>query len=264
MGKKIITLISDFGYNDHYAAVIKGTILSKCPDANIVDISHGISPHDSNRNKEAAFLLANSYNFFPKNTIHIICVNSETSENSGHLLVKTEGQYFICSNNSILSTIFSDKDVEVYKINFPKPTFCTFSSKDIFAEIAILIALDEDYFQYLEKMDGFDGMYLSQKPFVSNNILNGKVSFVDNNFNLITNISKEVFYDFVKDHSFEVLVSSRRYKVTKISQRYTDVIKAEIVALFGSHGYLEIALHDAKASELLGLKIDSEILVQLR
>ncbi len=38
----IITLTTDFGLADHYVGTMKGVLLSRCPDARIVDISHDI------------------------------------------------------------------------------------------------------------------------------------------------------------------------------------------------------------------------------
>ena len=46
MAKPIIALLSDFGTRDHYSGALKGVILSLCPDAVLVDISHDIPPHD--------------------------------------------------------------------------------------------------------------------------------------------------------------------------------------------------------------------------
>ena len=42
----IITLTSDFGYKDPFVGMMKGVILSINPLAKIIDITHGISPHN--------------------------------------------------------------------------------------------------------------------------------------------------------------------------------------------------------------------------
>ena len=46
MAKPIIALLTDFGTRDHYAGSLKGVVLTLCPDATLVDISHDIPPHD--------------------------------------------------------------------------------------------------------------------------------------------------------------------------------------------------------------------------
>ena len=58
----IITLTTDFGESDYYVGAMKGVILSINPDAQIVDLSHEIRPHDI---LDAAFLISRAYRYFP-------------------------------------------------------------------------------------------------------------------------------------------------------------------------------------------------------
>ncbi|MBK9457301.1 MAG: SAM-dependent chlorinase/fluorinase [Bacteroidetes bacterium] len=40
----IVTLTSDLGVKDYYVAIVKGKILSRVPSAQLVDITHEITP----------------------------------------------------------------------------------------------------------------------------------------------------------------------------------------------------------------------------
>jgi S-adenosylmethionine hydrolase len=42
----VITLTTDFGYDDPFAGVMKGVMLKICPPAKIIDLTHGIRPQD--------------------------------------------------------------------------------------------------------------------------------------------------------------------------------------------------------------------------
>ena len=64
----IITLTTDLGLIDHYVSTVKA-IMRQLPDVKIVDITHQVPPFDL---RHAAFVLRNSYNEFPKGSIHII------------------------------------------------------------------------------------------------------------------------------------------------------------------------------------------------
>lgn len=55
MGRKIISLLTDFGLRDPYVAEMKAVILSLCPKAEIVDISHKIEKFNI---RMGAFVLA--------------------------------------------------------------------------------------------------------------------------------------------------------------------------------------------------------------
>ncbi|MDP4189503.1 MAG: SAM-dependent chlorinase/fluorinase, partial [Bacteroidota bacterium] len=73
----IITLTTDWSQNDYYLGALKGKIYSLCSGAVVVDITHQIPSFDLS---QAAFILKNSFPFFPKKTVHLIGVNSEAAE----------------------------------------------------------------------------------------------------------------------------------------------------------------------------------------
>ena len=94
----IITLTTDWGLRDHYAGVVKGAILSRLPDARIVDISHIIQPYNV---KQASFILRNAFTSFPAGTIHIVGINTEESDQTPHIALEYDGHYFIGTDNGI-------------------------------------------------------------------------------------------------------------------------------------------------------------------
>jgi hypothetical protein len=71
MSKKVITLTTDMGLNDHYVASLKGTILKSFDDIHIVDVSHTVRPFDIS---EAAYHVRSCYDDFPEGTVHVIGV----------------------------------------------------------------------------------------------------------------------------------------------------------------------------------------------
>ena len=71
MARPTIALLTDFGTHDHYAGTLKGVLLSLCPEATLVDITHDIPPHDV---LTAAIELAACYRYFPAGTIFLVVV----------------------------------------------------------------------------------------------------------------------------------------------------------------------------------------------
>ena len=53
----IVTLTTDFGTKDHFVGAVKGAVYSSIPSAQIVDISHQISPFNIT---ETAYILKNA------------------------------------------------------------------------------------------------------------------------------------------------------------------------------------------------------------
>jgi len=130
----IITLTSDWGTNDHYSGMVKGSILSKIPNATIIDITHNIPPFNLN---SASFILRNVIHTFPKGTIHIIDINSDASIEMPHTVLVHNGQYLIGADNGLFSLIFDSKPDEAFEIDMIQDSDSfTFSACDIFIKIA--------------------------------------------------------------------------------------------------------------------------------
>src|ERR1035441_4587354 len=96
MPAPILTLTSDFGLSDHYVAVMKGVILSICPQARMVDISHGINPFEI---AEGAYLIAQAYPSFPPKTVHVVVVDPGVGTARRPILLEAAGQYFVGPDN---------------------------------------------------------------------------------------------------------------------------------------------------------------------
>ena len=129
----IITLTTDLGLKDHYVGSIKGSILSRVPNITIVDISHQIPTYNI---QDAAYIVKNAYTSFPKGSIHIIGIKAEQNSQSSHVIVFSDGHYFISADNGI----FSFLDTAIEKIIELPATISTFPTRDVFAVVASAMA----------------------------------------------------------------------------------------------------------------------------
>ena len=255
----IITLTSDWGYSDYYVAAVKGTILSYLPDATIVDITHEIDPFNL---PQVGFTLRNCFRSFPQGTIHIIAVDTVESPENPHVVVKAEGQYFIGTDNGIFSHILNEgKFEEAVYIDVPQDsdTF-NFATRDRFVKVAAMIARGEPLSNIgatREKLN-MGGVFCAV---VRDNTIEGVVIHIDSYENLITNITKEMFERERRGRNFTIMVKGNLYTIDKISDSYMDVREVDLVAIFGSHGYLELALREAKLASLCGIELSSSIKV---
>jgi S-adenosyl-L-methionine hydrolase (adenosine-forming) len=57
-------------------------------------------------------------------------------------------------------------------------------------------------------------------------------------------------------------VRQSEYQIRKIHTSYSDVDSGDIVALFGSTGFLEIAINQGNAASLLGIGVDDYIRIE--
>lgn len=256
----IVTLTSDWGIKDHYLASVKGSLLKAIPNVNIIDISHDVPSFDI---YQASFILKNCYKSFPANTIHIIAMNSESSIDNPHIIVRADNQYFIGSDNGIFSLIFLEKPSKIIEIEIIQDSDkFTFSSKDVFVKVAQHLSegkpMEEIGFakESLNKLMSFEPVIESDETHT--NII-GKVIYIDRYENAIVNIRKELFDQIGKGRPFTISFNSFSNSIRRISQSYGDVSISDMVAIFDSNDLLELAINQGNAGSLLGLKLDSRI-----
>ncbi|MDB2350543.1 SAM-dependent chlorinase/fluorinase [Flavobacteriaceae bacterium] len=263
---------------DHFIANIKGAILTEIPEVNIVDISHQISPFNI---LEAAYIVQNSYRSFPLGTIHIIGVDSELNPENKHLVVKFEGQYFICADNGIMSMACLNIEPEkIVEINIHDKLISNFSVLDVFVKVACHISRGgklEVIGKGISKIKSVKNL----TPFIneSKNQIIGNVIYIDNYGNVITNITKSFFREVSKSREFEISV--RNYKFKKIHSKYSDIVNFSIdeskrnndgqaLAIFNSSLNLEIAIYKSNpvnfgtAASLMGLNILDTVTVNFK
>lgn len=255
----IITLTSDWGTRDHYLAAVKGVILSKMPDATLVDISHEIEPFDLN---QASFVLRNSFRYFPKGTIHIVAVNTEADLEKPHVAIRYLNQFFIGTDNGLFSLLFDQQPDEIHEIDIPQDSdYFTFPARDVFAKAAVHLARGGDMAELGDPLPKLVER-MAFRPVTSGDAIIGKVIYIDRYENIFTNISEELFKRENRNRPFHIEFSVSRYRIRQISRSYGDVPEGELVALFSTTGNLQIAINKGNAASLLGLGADDTIRVQ--
>ena len=257
--KPVITLLTDFGDRDGFTGIMKGIIAGINPDAGVIDISHQIEQGDIN---SAAFVLASSYKYFQEKSIHVVVVDPGVGSQRRPILVQTQNYYFIAPDNGVLKWIYAEnKNVNVYHLNNPKyflPEISqTFHGRDVFAPIAAHLSNGIA----VTKLGTRITDYLTGKLELAEqkrNQIAGKVVYIDRFGNLITNIPKTLFTN--KN------LKSIRIKETvinKISQYYAQETTDSLVALVGSHNFLEIALVNGNAQKFLNVQIGEPVIIDL-
>jgi len=272
----IITLTTDFGYDDAYVAAVKGAILSTNPEANIVDISHSVEPQNI---LQAAFILSVACRYFPKQTIHMAIVDPGVGSERLGIILKTPSALFVAPDNGILSYIIDDlapvenspftenthdlKEIvfktglEVVAITDPRfwrhPVSSTFHGRDIFAPVAAGLSLGISPYEFGEKINSLHILSIPKPSLDPDGNLVGRVLHVDRFGNLITNIRNNDL------PGKDITVDIAGYCIQGISNYYAQ--NKGLMAIVGSSGYLEVSLRDGSACDFLGVIAGDEIKV---
>lgn len=272
----IITLTTDFGVRDHFVGAIKGYIYSELPEAVVVDISHHVSPFNIT---EAAYILKNAYQTFPKGTVHIIGVDSELTPENKHIAVTIDGHHFVGADNGILSFLAQEIMPEkIVEINIHDRVQGIFPVLDVFVKVSTHLARGgqpEVIGKRIDSMKVLKG--LSPVVNTAGDQISGSVIYIDNYGNVISNISRKFFEQYRKGRNFELW--ARNHKFERICEKYSDVINfnneksrrnadGDRLAIFNSSGLIEIAIYKSNletvggASSLLGLTYRDSITVK--
>jgi len=259
MGKeRIITLTTDFGDESGYAGVMKGVILTVNPDCQIIDITHRVSQQDV---EEAAFLLNNSFSYFPEHSIHVVVVDPGVGSERKPILVETDKYWFVGPDNGVFSFMFLMEGFKkvwgiTNKSYFLPEVSSTFHGRDIFAPVAAHLSLGVSAEELGKELKGFV-MLKDLEPKVEAGVIKARVVYADHFGNLISNISKDLFSRLVADKSFNISVGGEM--IQKLSLSYADVRDGEVLALFGSSQWLEISVKNGNCQKELDIKKGAEI-----
>ena len=262
MRKPVITLLTDFGTKDHYVASMKGVILKINPQCALVDITHQVSPHDI---QEGAFILANAYSYFPIGTIHLSVVDPGVGGMRKPILLKTKNYFFVGPDNGLF-TLVAKRDMVKQVIGLTNKKYflpnvsATFHGRDIFAPVAGHLSLGIKSEALGEKLDHWVKLDL-REPEVRGQKLLGEILLIDHFGNLISNIDQARFTNFTKGHPFVIRIGEEA--ISGIKKGYWEGKKQEIIALFGSSGFLEISVREGNAQKILGVKRGDNIEIKL-
>lgn len=249
-----ITITSDLGTRDFYLAALKGAILTHNPGILMTDVTHAIKPFDI---KEAAFTVRNAFVHFPKGTVHIVHVNSSGGNNK-LLVAFAEGHYFITFDNGFLSVAFDKIPHQTYEVNEELS-----ENSSLLYETAIARVLNLLLHEY--KPTDFGHLttetinYRMLQPIAAQGSIRGTIISIDNFGNAIANVTRGLFTRHIGDKRFTIMANVGTAKM--ISRNYNEVDEGDIVCLFNAADYLEIAINKGRADNLLGLRLDSTVLI---
>ncbi|HEY6559322.1 MAG TPA: SAM-dependent chlorinase/fluorinase [Polyangiaceae bacterium] len=252
----VITLLTDFGLADPFVGVMKGVIITRFPEARIIDLCHGVTPQQI---EEGAFWLERSFGWFPPGTVHVAVVDPGVGSVRRAIAVRAAGHYFVAPDNGILSAPLWDEGAEVRAIDWhalglPEPSR-TFHGRDIFAPVAAELASGRVRFDALGNICRAERAAL-ERCIVDDDRIDGKVVAVDRFGNLITNIEASLLDRY---YPATVWVGGR---VCPIVETYSTAAEDELLALVNAFGTLEVAVRNGSAAGYLGLTRGAPVRVE--
>jgi S-adenosylmethionine hydrolase len=259
MLRPIITLTTDFGLQDPYVAEMKAVILSICPKATILDITHEIEKFNI---RMGAYVLASASSYFPKGTIHLAVIDPSVGTKRRPLLVQTKHDYYIGPDNGVLALAAKNRDIKhIYeianrKLMLPKIS-STFHGRDVFSPAAAHLANGTPPAQF-----GPETRRIVTPKFAKlirrKDTLVGEVIHIDGFGNIITNFGEKELELMKIKTVVNVRFKNARQKL-KFCKAYAEVRWQKPLALIGSHNFLEISINQGNAAQVFKIKSGDKV-----
>jgi S-adenosylmethionine hydrolase len=249
----VITITTDFGHKGPFAAVMKGVILGRFPEARVIDLAHDIPAQWP---PEAGFWVRRAYSYFPVGSVHLAIVDPGVGTEREILIVEYDGHVFIAPDNGLLAQLLDHAgDALVYHLDMSKLSnlgisdpSATFHGRDIFAPVAAELASGRILPKQIGKPTTEWTPGWLDEPDVSANKVTGTIVTIDSFGNLISNIDASMIECFSKPiarvggHDIPML------------QTYGRAKPGSFLALVNSFGVIEIAKAEGSAADGLGLE----------
>jgi S-adenosyl-L-methionine hydrolase (adenosine-forming) len=265
----IVTLLTDYGRDDDFVGVCHGVIRQIHPEAEIVDVTHGIERYAV---RQGALVLRNTLPYMPTG-VHVAVVDPQVGTERRALALSTgDGRLLVGPDNGLLSLAWErcggiDRAVDITRSPHRlEPVSATFHGRDIFAPVAAHLAAGA---ALADAGDPLDPDTLQRVALPEPRDDDGAVvahALVIDHFG---NVGLNVDHDRLAGTGLtlggrvDVEAAGEAYTAT-YAQTFADVSAGELIVYQDAYRTLALAINRGDAAGTLGLAPDAEVRLRPR
>jgi S-adenosyl-L-methionine hydrolase (adenosine-forming) len=259
---RIVALYTDFGHRDVYAGVLRATVNVLAPEAEVLDMVHGVPPGDRHA---AAYMLLSAVPYLPRGTVHLCVVDPGVGTERRVVAVRAAGHTFVGPDNGVLAPVVEAlggpaevrhaTNERLWRAR-PSPTF---EGRDVMAPLVghlvrgIDFAVVGDEAPGLVELPGF-------APEVTPSRVTGRVLHTDHFGNLVTSVVPgDLEGGAGQWHARVAGQVVQRWATT-----YGDAPSGELLLYTGSVGFVEVAVRDGRAAGRLSAGSGTDVVFERR
>jgi len=255
-----VGFLSDYGLADEFVGVCHGVIRRSAPGATVVDITHGVPPHDV---AAGALLLAQAVPYFPE-AVHLAVVDPGVGSARRGLVIETvSGSCLVGPDNGLLIPAARALGGAVTCVALPEDPEAspTFHGRDIFAPVAALLATGAPLVRFGDRVPLGDLVVLGlPNAVVGEGTAAGEVLQIDRFGNVATSITPLLLEQVgIYPGEFLAVTVGNRQVQMRYGVMFDGVGVGEFVVLMDSHGLMTICRNQASAATALaagrGMKV---------
>jgi S-adenosyl-L-methionine hydrolase (adenosine-forming) len=264
VGLPFITFLSDYGLTDEFVGVCHGVIAGICPDARVIDLTHGVPRGDV---RSGALILRSALGYLPRGVYLAVVDPGVGSERRGVALRLADGRLLVGPDNGLLSLAAQAAGGVVEAVDIGRspfvldPVSATFHGRDVFAPVAARLAGGASLADAGEPVDVDSLMAIElPRPRALGGVLIAHVVYVDR----FGNVQLDVEEPAVElGRAVQVASGSGRSERARYVRTFADADAGELLLYEDSSRRLALAVNQGDAAARLELAIDDELRITL-
>ncbi|MGH2999820.1 MAG: SAM hydrolase/SAM-dependent halogenase family protein [Gaiellaceae bacterium] len=262
-----ITFLTDFGLADDFVGTCHGVMKRIAPDAQIIDITHGIGP---GRILQGALVLANTLAYMPKG-VHLAVVDPGVGGSRRPLVLEdAEGRFYVGPDNGLLLPA-ADRFGGVAAVHeLANPAYAlervsrTFHGRDLFSPAAAHLAAGVPIAELGPPIASEELVRIDVPQVeIDGSQIHATVLAVDRFGNVSLNLAREQLEDagVVPGTRVEVVVNDRQYFAVA-ARTFADARTGDLILYEDSYANVAVAVSRGSAAELLAAGEGSDLLIR--
>ena len=260
-----ISFLSDYGLADEFVGVVHGVIAEICPDARVIDITHGIPRQDV---RAGATVLERALPYLPAG-VHLAVVDPEVGAPRRAVALRTaeDGRLLVGPDNGLLipaAERFGGVAEAIEISGSPwrlEPVSATFHGRDVFAPVAARLAGGAPLASAGTPVDAAELVALEwTEPRQEAGALVAHVVGSDGFGNVVLDAGHDdlVVSDLRLGDAVAARAGSRRVRGV-VARTFSDVSPGSLLLYEDAGGALALAVNGGDAAALLGLRAGDEV-----
>jgi S-adenosylmethionine hydrolase len=256
--RPVIVFLSDFGTIDDAVAICKGVMIGVAPEAEIIDLTHQVTPFSIS---EGARLLARTAQYYPAGTVFVTVIDPGVGTSRRSVVVKTRrGQYFVLPDNGLVTPLV-DRDGLAGAREIRNPAWLiggklssTFHGRDVFSPVAAHLARGDDWTQVGPAVSTLTRLE-APTAVIDDRGISGSVVALDGPYgNLVTNIPGDDFrrLGYAPGDAVRVTIGADELAVPFVAT-FGDVPVGRDLLFIDSRGLVSLAVNQGNFARSHGV-----------
>jgi S-adenosyl-L-methionine hydrolase (adenosine-forming) len=262
-----ITFLSDFGLQDDFVGTCHGVIKQIAPEAQVIDITHGIPPQAI---LQGALVLANTIAYMPVG-VHLAVVDPGVGGPRRPLALRDRaGRLYVGPDNGLLVPAAERAGIDAaYELANPayalETVSRTFHGRDLFAPAAAHLTRGTDPAELGPPLDPDALVRLDlPEPRLGESRIDATALYVDSFGNIALNLTRDHAdrAGVVPGTQVELELAGERYYAVA-ARTFADARPGDIILYEDAYRNVSVAITHGSAAPMLGIKEGQDLRINL-